>query len=196
MKKDVDFLFEIGTLRYIDRTWRQFLGPDVANVTEHCFRVIWIALILAKHEKIKNLDRVVRMALVHDIAETRTGDVQYMSRLYTSRNEGLAINDALNGTSVSEFRDDWEAYKKRDSVEATVVKDADTLDVELELQEQKFRGEKLKQLWGERRRAQVRRLLYTKSAKKLWDLIEQTNPHRWHRFGRNRHTKGDWSKIK
>lgn len=50
MQKDIDFLFEIGSLRSIARTWNEFLGKDVANVAEHTIRVAWIALTLAKYE--------------------------------------------------------------------------------------------------------------------------------------------------
>jgi len=47
MKRDVEFLFEVGTLRLIDRTWRQFGGANFANVAEHTFRVMWIAALIA-----------------------------------------------------------------------------------------------------------------------------------------------------
>ncbi len=50
LKEDIKFLYEVGTLRYVDRTWKQTFGVPVANVTEHTFRVMWIAQIIAKHE--------------------------------------------------------------------------------------------------------------------------------------------------
>ena len=39
LEKDLRFLYEIGTLRFVGRTWNQFLASGFANVTEHTFRV-------------------------------------------------------------------------------------------------------------------------------------------------------------
>ena len=95
MKPDINFLYEIGTIRYIDRMWKRFLNADFENLAEHHFRVAWIALVIAKHEKVDNTDKILKMALVHDIAESRTGDVDYLSRQYVERNEELGIKDIL-----------------------------------------------------------------------------------------------------
>lgn len=196
MKKDVDLLFELGCLRYVDRTWRQFLGGDMANVAEHSFRVMWIALLIAEQEKKGDVGTILQMALVHDATESRTGDVQYLSRQYTKRDETLAAADMFGRTSLKKYEEIWKQYEKRDTIEAKIVKDADNIDVELELREQQHRGHDLKKIWKTRRRQGVRSILFTKTAKKLWDLIEKTNPHDWHNFGRNRHLAGDWKKIK
>lgn len=193
MNTDVDLLFELGTLRFIDRTWRQFLGQNMANVAEHTFRVIWTALLISRLEKVGDQEKILKMALVHDATESRTGDVQYISRQYTSRDEKLAAKDMFNSTALSEFQEIWEEYEKRECIEAKIVKDADNIDVELELQERKYMGDQLKKLWEKSRRESVRKNLFTKTAKKLWDQIEKTNPHDWHvNSNRNRHNSGDW----
>lgn len=192
-KADVSFLFEIGALRYVDRTWRQFLGADFANVSEHTFRVLWTSLVLGSYEKDVDSEKLLKMALVHDIGESRTGDVHYVSRLYTTRNEELAIDDMIGKTSLKNFSKIWREYEKFDCIEAKIVKDADTLDIELELREQQAKGISLKNLWKSRRRKEVYgHKLFTKTAKRFWDLIEKSDPHDWHYFGRNRHTAGDW----
>ena len=135
------------------------------------------------------------MALVHDLTETRTGDVHYLSRQYTTRDEALAAADIFAQTQLQDFEQIWHEYERRDSLEAKIVKDADTIDVELELAEQQANGVGLKKLWQARRRRQIHsHVLFTKTAQKLWDQIEKSNPHDWHYFGRNRHTTGDWKK--
>lgn len=48
---DVNFLFEMGTIRYIDRMWWRFQSPNFANLAEHHFRVFWIAMVIAAQEK-------------------------------------------------------------------------------------------------------------------------------------------------
>ena len=44
--------------------------------------------------------RCAQLALVHDVAETRTGDVHYLSRMYVERREDEALRDAVAGTSL------------------------------------------------------------------------------------------------
>ena len=191
-KRDVDLLYEIGTLRFVPRTWQQFLRPDVANVAGHSFRVIWIALLLCKMEGVIE-DKVLKMALMHDMAESRTGDVHYLSRLYTDRHEDKALQDMLNNSSLaSKLIKIGHEMKAKTTVEAKIVKDADNLDVELELKELAARGHSLGTTWNEDRQREVRSRLFTDSAKKLWDQIHHTDPHHWHISANNRFTKGDW----
>ena len=85
--RDLEFLNEIGTLRFIKRSWIQFLRSDVASISEHMFRMAWIALVIAKHEKVKDTGKILKMVLVHDITESRTGDPHYVSRQYVKIDE-------------------------------------------------------------------------------------------------------------
>lgn len=196
MNKYLDLLYEVGCLRFLTRSWVQFLNPDFQNLAEHTTRVMWIAMVLSKHEGLKDTGKVVKMALVHDLSESRSGDLHYVSREYSTRNEHLAIQDVLQNTSLNEEMIAlWEEYEALNTIEAKVVKDADYLDVDLELQEQEARGHTLKQFWKEMRH-DVYKKLNTKSAKKLWKLIQGSNPHSWHYNARNRYNSGDWNKSK
>jgi putative hydrolases of HD superfamily len=191
--RNLQFLYELGTLRYIPRIWRQFLNKDFANLSEHIFRVIWIAIIIAK-EECANLDKVIKMALVHDIVESRNSDVHYLSRMYTKRDDDAAIKDILRDTSIEqEFLDLFAEYEERKSIESKIVKDADNLDVDIELQEQYVNGIKVKEDFQVMRN-NVYELLFTDTAKKIWKEIQTSNPHDWHIKGNNRFTNGDWKK--
>ena len=193
-KRDLELLYEVGCLRFLQRNWRQFLNADFSNETEHSFRVAWIAMILASYEKVENIGKVVQMALVHDVGESRSGDVHYISRLYTSRNEKMAVKDIFEGTSMEkEMIALWKEYEERKTLEAKIVKDADNLDVEFELKEQEAKGETLRKYWFDTRK-RVYNNLYTKSAKKMWKEIQDSSPHDWHFYARNRFTAGDWKK--
>ncbi len=195
-KRDVEFLYEMGTIRYIQRTWRQFLNADFANLAEHHWRVAWIALTLAKQEGITNTEKVLKMALVHDIAESRTGDVNYLQRQYVVRNEAQGIHDILADTSLGEeFLAVLAEYEKRESIEARVVKDADNLDVDYELYEQSARGHKLADEWMEMRKNVRETKLFTESARRMARQMKDISPHAWHVNGRNRHTHGDWKQV-
>ena len=197
LKRNLEFLYEIGCLRFIPRSWKRFLNSDFQNLAEHHLRVTWIALVLAKMEGVRNTEKIMKMALVHDIAESRTGDVDYLQRQYVKREEDMGIKDMLNGTLLEEeFLNLWDEYEKRLSVEAKVVKDADSLDVDFELKEQEAKGNPIRKHWRKSRRYAVRERLYTKSAKKIWNLIQTSDPHSWHTSGRNRYNGGDWAKKK
>lgn len=192
--KDVDFLFEMGNIRQIDRMWRRFLTKEFANLAEHHFRMFWIAMTIAAHEK-ADTGKIAKMVLVHDIAESRAGDLDYLARQYVERNEELAIKDMLEGTAIEkEFLEIWYEYEKRESIEAKIVKDADNLDVDFELAEQTVRGNKLGETWQSNREYVANNKLYTKTAKRIYDQLKQSNPHDWHSQGRNRRNDGDWKK--
>lgn len=192
---DVNFLFEMGNIRYIDRMWRRFYTRDFANLAEHHFRMFWIAMVIAAHEKNVDTGKVAKLVLVHDIAESRTGDVDYLARQYTERNEKLAIQDMLAGTSLEkEFYDLWEEYETRSSLEAKIAKDVDNLDVDFELAEQASNGSPLEKAWKSNRAFVSKEKLYTETAKKLFEQLASADPHTWHLEGRNRRNGGDWRK--
>jgi len=194
-QRDLEFLYEIGCLRHIQRTWKQFLNPDFENLSEHLLRVIWISLVLAKYEGVTDTEKLMKMALVHDLSESRSVDSHYVSRQYVDRHEHEAITDTLDGTAVGkEFLAVWEDYEKRESLEAKIVKDADSIDVDLELKEQEYRGLRLGEDTLQGRKSVAESKLYTKTAKKSWDMIQQSNPNDWHIRGKNRFTTGDWRK--
>ena len=73
--RDVEFLFEVGCLRHVPRTWKQFLGVDFHNLAEHHFRVMWLSLILANKENadiktfelidfVKEVDRISKGTVI------------------------------------------------------------------------------------------------------------------------------------
>jgi putative hydrolase of HD superfamily len=194
MKRDLEFLYEVGALRLIPRQWQRFHLPNVQNLAEHQYRVMWLALVIAAQEKKGDTEKILKMAMVHDIAESRTGDVDYIARQYVVRKEDEGIKDMLAGTSLkAEFLQLWHEYEARESIESKIVKDADNLDVDMELREQGARGHALgKDRKGERAWVGNNRL-YTKTARQMHKDIWQSNPHDWHiKSPNNRLNGGDW----
>ena len=192
-KRDLEFLYEMGSLRYIKRAWTQFGLPDVASVSEHTFRVIWFSMIIAKHENLseESINKVVKIALVHDIGESRSGDLHYMSRLYAERDENKAVAGSLKDTSLEKLKELWEEFDNLSSKEAKVVKDADNLEFEMELHESHHQGYTVNEHFKRLRSNTIPKKLHTETAKKLFDEIRNSNPHDWHIKGPNRHTVGD-----
>jgi putative hydrolases of HD superfamily len=196
--RNVELMFEIGTLRHIERTWKNFMNPDVANCAEHMYRVLWLALTISKMENIGNHEKILKIALMHDVTESRTGDTNYISRQYVKRDDEMALGDIFEGTvHEEETKALFREYEERNSIEARIVKDADTIDIEMELAELRAKGHSLGKVFVKDRRVNVYTRLYTKSAKKLWDALAVAEPHDWHLSSpRNRHKGGDWKKKK
>jgi 5'-deoxynucleotidase YfbR-like HD superfamily hydrolase len=195
MKRDVELLYELGMLRHLPRQWNRFNGVNFANLADHHFRVTWIALVIARYEGDVDTEKILKMAMVHDVAESRTNDVDYITRQYTTRNEDLAVKDIFEGTALNdEFLELLHEYEKRESRESKIVKDADTLDVDFEIQEQEANGVKIRN-WIHYRDHVAKNHLYTKTAKKLYTQINESNPHDWHvNSPRNRFNGGDYKK--
>ena len=80
------------------------------------------------------------------------------------------------------MRETLHQYEERDSIEAKIVKDADNLDVDLELKEIEEMGLVNQPNGKKLNRRMVRDTkLYTESAKKIWDEIQNSDPSNWHR---------------
>lgn len=195
LEQDVNFLFEMGNIRLIDRMWRRFHTTNFANLAEHHFRVFWIAMVIATHEGDVDTGKIAKMVLIHDIAESRTGDVDVLSRQYVERHEEMAMQDMLEGSVLEkEFYSIWEEYEKRESIEAKIAKDADNLDVDFELAEQAVVGNaSLQDRKQEMRNFVAKEKLYTATARQLYEQLKSADPHAWwHSSRRNRFKGGDW----
>ncbi|MGE5297687.1 MAG: HD domain-containing protein [Acidobacteriaceae bacterium] len=176
---DLDFLYELGTLRNMRRGWHQHVMLPTASVMEHTLRVIWLAIIIGKMEN-ADLDKITRMALVHDLTESRTSDHSYVEKVYVKENDELAARDIFEGTSLTDYEEAWNQFESRESIEAKIVKDADNLDVDLEMRELEEQGSKLPKKWAQSRKLIRETKLYTESAKKIWDEIQTSDVSNWH----------------
>ena len=81
-------------------------------------------------------ERVLRMALLHDWAETRVGDMPKTATEYFGADarktaETLAFADIVRrrGRSESEYKTLYQDYEERSSLEARLVKAADVIDL-------------------------------------------------------------------
>jgi putative hydrolases of HD superfamily len=197
LARDIEFLFEMGTMRYNPRQWQRFLNIDGDNLADHHWRTVWIALMIAAHEGAHDTGKIMKMALMHDIAESRTGDVDYLSRQYVVRNEALGFADMTKDTALAtELRELYEEYEARESLESKIVKDADNLCVDFEIREQAARGAAIMSHpdWLAQRADLRDNHLFTKTAKRISSAVHKANPHDWHLHTRNRYNAGDWKK--
>jgi putative hydrolase of HD superfamily len=138
----LDTLIELQRLKRLDRTgWTLRGQPNgTESVAAHSFGVAVTAMILADEIQARGLtvsvERVVRMALLHDWAETRVGDMPRTATNYfgteTRRSaETKAFSDMISevGGGKAAYTSLHEEYEQRSSVEARLVKAADVIDL-------------------------------------------------------------------
>ena len=180
LNRDIEFLFQLGSLRHIERAWRQYFGIDVANDLEHSVRVAFTALLISRMEG-KEVDEgmVFKMALVHDLAESLTGDLTPVQKRYLKVDEDRAVEDMFGDTSFADFIPLISRYKERKCLESQYVKDADNLDVHLEMHELEELGHHMIEHWKLGRLKMRNEKFYTKSAGEIWDAIQGSRPSTW-----------------
>ncbi len=172
----VNFLFEAGILSKTPRSGFHFLGSGEQSVSEHLFRTAIIGLTLSKMEQDIDTGKVVQMCLLHDFAESRVSDLNYVHQKYTARYEDKAIGElAATLPFGPDLQALWDEYHERKSREAILAKDADNLEWIISLKEQVDIGNKRALDWIE---SAIKRLK-TEPAQQLADQIMKTDSNAW-----------------
>ncbi len=148
MKAIANFLFEVGMLKRTPRSGYQFLGSGRESVAEHCFRTAVIGYVLSLREDEVDVHRTILLCLMHDLHEARTGDLNYVNKRYVSVDEDKAVGDLAAGLPFGEdiVRLARE-FNEGASAEARLARDADQLDLILQLKEQLDLGNKYASEW-------------------------------------------------
>ena len=135
-------LIELQRLKNLDRTgWSlRGLAPRTESVAAHSFGVSVTAMMLADELAARgvpvNSERVLRMALLHDWAEARIGDMPKTATNYFGSEprklaEMAAFADIVTGVEAGAdgYRELYADYEQRSSLEARLVKAADIIDL-------------------------------------------------------------------
>ncbi len=147
MTRLADFLFEVGMLRKTPRTGYQFLGSGSESVADHSYRVAVLGYVLADMAG-ADMARTVFMCLFHDLHEARTGDFNYVNRVYNNSDRTSALKHAAGGTGLEkEILGYWEELEETESLEAKLAQDADQIDFILNLREELDMGNKYAGEW-------------------------------------------------
>jgi len=179
-EKIASFIFELGTLRFIQREGWKLIGvKHPESVAEHSLRAAQIGYILAKLEGYPHPEEVCTLLVFHDIAECRIGDIHKVANRYVERREKEAVAEQLRG--LDEIGDSimrlWQRIEKRVGEAGVIARDADLLDLAATACEYLSQGYKEAEDWI----INTRKRLQTVSAKKLLDALQRGNPYRWWR---------------
>ncbi|MFH1471136.1 MAG: HD domain-containing protein [Candidatus Micrarchaeota archaeon] len=143
----VDFLFEAGMLKDTPRSgWLTIGIKNPESVAEHSFRTALIGLVLAKLEGADE-GRVMKMCLLHDLEETRLGDLHTVNRVYLEEKR-YAYADIFRGLFCEkEMNGLVEEQKALKTKEAVIARDADKLEMVFQAKEYKDLGREYVEDW-------------------------------------------------
>lgn len=156
----IKFLAELMRLKALPRTGWLLRGVrDVESIADHSFGVAFIAMIIADRAVTQgmnvNIERVLRMALLHDLSEVRTGDLPatikpYFDSVALKAADEKAAQEILAplGESGHEYLKLRHEYEARETLESRIVKAADKLDLWLQVREyEKGGANNLAEFW-------------------------------------------------
>ena len=140
----ISTLIELQRLKGLERTGWMLRGiaAGAESVAEHSYGVVVAAMLLADELIARgiavNVERVLRMAVLHDWAEARVGDMprtasEYFGAEARKRAERAAFDDIVSGLGINGNAEKYgalhEDYEERASLEARLVKAADVIDL-------------------------------------------------------------------
>src|SRR5918911_2737740 len=137
-------LIELQRLKSLERTGWMLRGiaQGAESVADHSYGVAVAAMLLADALIERGVDvdmeRVLRVALLHDWAEARVGDLprtatNYFGAEARKRAERAAFEEMVGAVGAEGITEKYcalhEAYEERASLEARIVKAADVIDL-------------------------------------------------------------------
>lgn len=165
----LDFVSSLSRVKMIPRSGWISHGvslQDVESVADHSFSTTVIAMMLTDLEVANgrrvNVERVLRLALLHDLPETLTFDISksYLEYLgirgeaIKSELEQAALKHLIKGIKKEEIRKRYSRlqleFNAEQTIESRIVHAADRLDILLQIVEYRRRGypkEILGDLW-------------------------------------------------
>lgn len=186
MNKRILYLIQqAGMLLEMPRSHIRNLGNNASDtVASHSFQVAVIAYCIARMEGLSHQEGLEAMAMgvLHDLAEARTGDADFVAKHYAKLDETKALHDQFANI---EFGGDllamMEVYEQRTSVVAKCAKDADVIGQMYLEWSLAWRGNKLAERWFEGDFSHRVPYLRTESAKQLALAMKDSDPQEWWR---------------
>lgn len=148
MTKIANLLFEARMLKDLRRSGYAFLGAGHESIAEHTFTTAFICLTMARLMPGADSEKLMAMALVHDLPEARTGDHNYVNKKYNVVDEEKAIRHFSRGIPFGgEMKALIDEFNLGETLEARLANDADQISFILELKKLKDLGATSPEEW-------------------------------------------------
>ena len=135
----IEFLLTAGRLKSIPRTgWLDSGVENPESVADHSYRTALAAMILSDNMGLDTC-KVMRIALLHDLAEAETGDITPQRKKPDHRElENTTMKRILKDFSRDQrekYWETWQEYQNGSSPEACLVHEADKIEMLLQAYE-------------------------------------------------------------
>ena len=133
-----DFFFQIAVLKKLPRAgWKNKLQiPNPESVSDHSYMMTVMAMIISD---IKNLDteKIIKMSILHDWADSITGDfipdeISYDKNVELEENAMAKILGKLPQPIQDNYHIIWDEYQRNTSRESRFVHEIDKLEMALQ----------------------------------------------------------------
>ena len=139
----LDFIEEIGVLKNLPRTGWRFRGiKDAESIADHCYRVSLLSMMLAEQGVPLDVEKVMRLALLHEVAEARIGDLPFPALKYIpeevkAAGERAAVESMFErfGRLQQKYMQLWDEFEEGTSIEGKLVRAADKLELMIQVLE-------------------------------------------------------------
>jgi len=135
VERIVDLILELDVLEKLPRMGFLLQGvTDPESVAAHCFGVALTAMLMADAmEGPVDAERVVRMALLHEVSEAKVTDLPYRTLRYIdartkSAAERAVAHDLLEPIGEA-YTSLWEEFEAAETLEARIVRAADKIQM-------------------------------------------------------------------
>ena len=175
IKKIIKFFSEIQNLKRIKREGFRLAGVDSpTSIASHSALSAQIAYVLAKMEG-ANSEKCALINLFHDNEEVRIGDLHKINARYIDVNNFEVKAEREHYSNLDEVGEEifnlQKEFRKRNTKEGIICKDADWLECACEAKVYLEKGYKGTENWI----SNIEKALETESAKKLLQEIKE-NP--------------------
>jgi len=153
MDKLLSLVINVGKLKKIKRRgWIRAGIEEAESVADHSYRTAFMAMLIGDKLKL-NVEKMIKMALLHDIAECITGDITpyEMERERKMEVEKEAMKELIG--DMNDYYEIWKEFMLRESKEAKIIYEIDKMEMILQAKEYEkdYCKEKLKEFWEEER---------------------------------------------
>lgn len=170
MKRIAELLFEACFLKHLPRSGYQYLGTGKESVAEHVYVTMFIAFVMSQLEPKADARRLITMCLLHDLPEARTGDLNYVQKLYAKADDALAVDDACMDLPFGpEIKSIITEFNTNETLEARLAHDADQLALLIDLKSLKDIGHQTPEGWMPHVKARIATPLGQKLAQAILD---------------------------
>jgi putative hydrolase of HD superfamily len=135
LQQQIQFIREIDNLKHILRRTRLFNNSRFENDAEHSWHLAVMAIALSEYSNEPiDLNRVIKMVLIHDITEIDAGDtflydeIRNSSTLQKEAEGAERIFGLLPVEQKDEFIKIWQEFEKRETPESKFAAAIDRLE--------------------------------------------------------------------